>query len=45
MKPSIAFDVVAGADVVDTDHRHDLFQLPPHLVEHAVVAPQHEGHP
>ena len=41
----VAFDVVLRADVVDADDGHDFFQLLPHLLQHAVVADDDEGHP
>ena len=41
----VAFDVVLRADVIDADDGHDFFQLFPHLLQHAVVADDDEGHP
>ena len=41
----VALDVILRADVVDADHGHDLLQLLADLLQHAVVADDHEGHP
>ncbi len=40
----VAFDVVPRADVDDSDHGHDLFQLLAHLLQDPIVAHDHEGH-
>src|SRR5262249_16825226 len=41
----VALDEILRADVVDADDGDNFFQLPPDLLQHAIVADDDERHP